>query len=293
MFDETIYRLDKLCWNNHEYENTGKSLYYNKERRSGRNCVECKKEIRKKYYNYIPKNGKECIACKEIKPRGAFYYPPSKKRHDICITCRESMREQKFILRQQKIELKSQEVELEKIAKEQKLIEIAIEESNKEGLLIAAGFDITRFKLGKLCHYDHRFGDTEYSVRYRKNGGCVTCHKEKTKETLQKSDRHLNITRNSYMKKTYGLTLEEYQTMYNRQDGLCAICGLSETRKTKYGFIKLLHIDHDHKTGKIRALLCGNCNGGLGLFKDSIQYMENAINYIKQYQEIDNPHKID
>lgn len=224
------------------------------------------------------KKRKECLACKEMRLLGDFYYPPSKKRHDICKICWWNMKDQKFIAKQERLELKDQE-------RKQELIAEAIKEANKEAILIDSGIDITKFKLGEVCKYDHKFNGLEYSLRYRNKGKCVECQKDQTKEILRKSDKHLKLVRDFHLRKTYGITLDQYNKMFKDQNGLCAICGKPETAKTRYGFDKPLSVDHDHETGKIRKLLCNKCNGGLGAFDDSIEYMENAINYIKQFQE--------
>lgn len=74
--------------------------------------------------------------------------------------------------------------------------------------------------------------------------------------------------------KTYNLTLEEYYSLY-KDGAFCSICGISE-----YENNKKLAIDHCHKTGIVRGLLCNNCNHGLGKFKDSIQLLSKAIDYL-------------
>jgi hypothetical protein len=66
----------------------------------------------------------------------------------------------------------------------------------------------------------------------------------------------------NFLKSTYGLTFEEYESLWSKQDGKCAIC-LSMLQKGRK-----VHIDHCHKNGKIRGLLCAKCNHGLGLFND-------------------------
>lgn len=69
--------------------------------------------------------------------------------------------------------------------------------------------------------------------------------------------------------------------MHEEQNGLCAICGNPEKAfmKTK---VMYLAIDHNHKTGEIRGLLCTNCNNGLGRFKDNIDLLNKAIAYIEK-----------
>lgn len=72
----------------------------------------------------------------------------------------------------------------------------------------------------------------------------------------------------------YGLTLEDFDRMFAEQDGRCAACdGRSEKR---------LHIDHDHSTGRIRGLLCENCNLGIGKFKDDPERLESAARYLRE-----------
>src|SRR5271156_5229416 len=76
---------------------------------------------------------------------------------------------------------------------------------------------------------------------------------------------------NDRMKKDYGITLEEYDKMLKDQNNLCLICENPETSINPYNKkIVRLSIDHCHKTGKIRGLLCGNCNRLIGLAKEDV-----------------------
>lgn len=67
----------------------------------------------------------------------------------------------------------------------------------------------------------------------------------------------------------------EYTERLKAQCGKCAICGRELWEK--------LRIDHDHKTGNLRGLLCDNCNWGLGNFKDNPAFLESAIKYLNKY----------
>lgn len=81
------------------------------------------------------------------------------------------------------------------------------------------------------------------------------------------------MQKNATLKYKYGLTLEEYQTMFDRQNGVCAICiGTEEGR--------MLAVDHCHETEKVRGLLCGACNRGLGLFGDNPEVLQRAKEYV-------------
>lgn len=70
----------------------------------------------------------------------------------------------------------------------------------------------------------------------------------------------------------YGLSREEWLLMLASQDGRCAICQRATTAT--------LHVDHDHTTGRIRGLLCRNCNVALGLFRDDAEALTRAAAYL-------------
>jgi Recombination endonuclease VII len=76
----------------------------------------------------------------------------------------------------------------------------------------------------------------------------------------------------------YGVDTTIYNKMFEEQDGKCAICRSSDTKsKSQLRF----HIDHNHKTGKLRALLCACCNRGIGMFYENIDWLFAAIEYLK------------
>lgn len=82
-------------------------------------------------------------------------------------------------------------------------------------------------------------------------------------------------------KRKFGITPADYDRMLVEQGGVCAICGQEETFELK-GAKHSLAVDHCHKTGKIRGLLCRNCNQALGLAKDNVTILESAIKYLKR-----------
>lgn len=88
--------------------------------------------------------------------------------------------------------------------------------------------------------------------------------------------------------KKYGLTLAMYEEMLDRQEGGCAICRKPPSIRYN-GKIKRLAVDHDHATGKVRELLCDQCNGGLGLFADDIEIISAAIRYLIKHRTIPAP----
>ena len=86
----------------------------------------------------------------------------------------------------------------------------------------------------------------------------------------------------------FGLSKEEYESLVTKQGGKCAICGGPPIRANKH-----LDVDHNHSTGKVRGLLCSNCNIGLGMFLDSEELLDTAINYIRQGRPVEDiPHQV-
>lgn len=82
-----------------------------------------------------------------------------------------------------------------------------------------------------------------------------------------------------YQLKKLGCSLEQYEKLLKSQDGKCAICGAVSGHTTKRGSKAKLAVDHDHKTGEIRGLLCNRCNRGLGYLGE--QHLERAVEYIR------------
>ncbi|KKM75774.1 hypothetical protein LCGC14_1386860 [marine sediment metagenome] len=73
--------------------------------------------------------------------------------------------------------------------------------------------------------------------------------------------------------------------MFEGQNGLCAICGKPETHRNYYGPVRL-SVDHDHKTGKVRSLLCNNCNVALGLIKEDVGIAMKLLHYLVEHKTV-------
>lgn len=86
------------------------------------------------------------------------------------------------------------------------------------------------------------------------------------------------------LRRNYGLTLDEYEELFARQRGLCAICGSLETAKNRDGSLRRLHVDHDHHTGAIRGLLCSACNSVLGYIEAKPDRLAAAARYLEEWQ---------
>lgn len=89
--------------------------------------------------------------------------------------------------------------------------------------------------------------------------------------------------RNSDLKRKYGIVDSTYQSIFNDQGGVCAICGAAEPgRQTQW--IRF-HVDHDHETGEVRGILCASCNKGLGHFGDDPDRLISAARYLIEHRQ--------
>jgi hypothetical protein len=95
----------------------------------------------------------------------------------------------------------------------------------------------------------------------------------KLRHKLKDPERYKQQLRKQSLKKSFGISVEEYDSMFKSQGGVCKICNSLNGKRR-------LNVDHCHSTGKIRGLLCGNCNLGLGNFKDSPMVLAAAMAYL-------------
>lgn len=95
------------------------------------------------------------------------------------------------------------------------------------------------------------------------------------------SKRNPNAKMKNYLVKAYGITFEDKVAMSDKQQNRCAICNTHQTQLKQ-----TLAVDHDHKTGKIRELLCNNCNNALGRIKDSFELAIGLAKYLQKHQDI-------
>jgi hypothetical protein len=122
----------------------------------------------------------------------------------------------------------------------------------------------------------------EFFKNKRKSNGlhsyCKACNKEATKIASKKYRQDPAKEKNSKLKNRYGITLLGRDQMIADQSGCCAICNI------ELSTAKVVHLDHCHTSGDVRGVLCQPCNIGLGGFKDSIETLENAIEYLKRHK---------
>ena len=104
--------------------------------------------------------------------------------------------------------------------------------------------------------------------------------KEINEYLLQNKDIIAAKHRERALKRNYNLSLEQYNELLIKQNGVCAICFNPEVRMLSSGKIPPLAIDHNHITGKVRGLVCTKCNKALGGFNDSLVLLESAKQYL-------------
>lgn len=83
----------------------------------------------------------------------------------------------------------------------------------------------------------------------------------------------------------HGITSIDYEKMFKKQNGVCAICNKPETMSDRYGRTASLSVDHCHITKNIRGLLCSACNTSIGKFEDDVERLRKAIKYLKKYKK--------
>lgn len=104
----------------------------------------------------------------------------------------------------------------------------------------------------------------------------------------EREQRNKNIEKSRYkdVLKKHKITADDYNKLVIEQNDLCKICSKKETKKSRTdGNICRLALDHCHKTGKIRGLLCHHCNAAIGHLKDDINLLQKAIEYLKRHEQ--------
>ena len=115
----------------------------------------------------------------------------------------------------------------------------------------------------------------EIKKEYRKNNGEKVRSQQRAwaKANPDRKREHL-------IKCLYGISIEQYMYVLEKQNGVCAICKQPEL-SIRRGSYKSLDVDHNHETGEIRGLLCSACNAALGLLKEDAQRIESLLAYLR------------
>lgn len=116
-------------------------------------------------------------------------------------------------------------------------------------------------------------------IRYNAEMRDYRARRNKEGRPLKSSTYDYRAWKEKDVKRKYGITLDEAQAMLDNQGGECAICTTPITLGSGIGDG---HIDHCHTTGKVRGMLCSECNLGLGKFKDSPAALRAAASYLER-----------
>ncbi len=105
---------------------------------------------------------------------------------------------------------------------------------------------------------------------------CKKCH-----QSYKKENYNAKVIKGYHLRRVYKITLEDYQELFRAQGGVCAICHRPETIvDAKNGLTRDLAVDHDHKMGRVRGLLCRRCNQAMGLLDEDRNLLQRMIDYI-------------
>ncbi len=134
--------------------------------------------------------------------------------------------------------------------------------------------------VSKQCSGCHRFFPATLEFFNLRNSGkfglCEKCRDCKSEESKFYYKNNPVARRQYHLLNKYGLTQSDYQIIFDRQGGNCAICGINQSNLSKP-----LFIDHNHLTGQRRGLLCNPCNIMVGMAKDNYSILMRAAEYLK------------
>jgi len=116
---------------------------------------------------------------------------------------------------------------------------------------------------------------------------CKSCRSEYMKnrlrrETPEQRRRRHSVQRENWFRSEYGISVADYDRMLADQGGACASCGRPPSGN---GVDAVLHVDHDHETCEVRALLCGPCNKALGIMRDDPDAIWQLLIYARRHQK--------
>ncbi len=140
-------------------------------------------------------------------------------------------------------------------------------------------------KVCSSCRCDLPLSDynSQKSSRDDLQSVCKSCAKShRQKKLAENPDHYYGL----HLKKTYGMSLEEFHEMEKSQNYKCKICGTTDpgTYKGKGVLRNHFAVDHDHDTGKVRGLLCRGCNIGIGMLDDDLKRIEAAAVYLRKHK---------
>ena len=119
---------------------------------------------------------------------------------------------------------------------------------------------------------------------------CVPCHNRSARERYEQSEVRRANLRRSHLRRRYGASLEDLERILDEQGGCCAICrqpwrACVPAKRARYEstFFQHLCIDHDHRNGNVRGLLCNACNAAIGFFEEDVARLASAARYLRRH----------
>lgn len=109
---------------------------------------------------------------------------------------------------------------------------------------------------------------------------CSSCREAIRRWKRANPERVRTQSAAQHLKRRYGLTVERYGEMLKEQGGVCRICLRPETARVASGETKPLAVDHCHETGRVRSLLCNNCNTAVGFLESRRDLIDSMLEYI-------------
>jgi hypothetical protein len=159
--------------------------------------------------------------------------------------------------------------------------------------------EIVRTKKCSICRNTRRIKNFRVTTRGNKKPPekrtsssyepfCLDCSRKRMKERISKYREsnprdYYNSFRSWKFRTKYGITISQYDAMYESQEGCCKIC-LRHASETKRGLV----VDHDHEVKRARSLLCDSCNRGLGMFQDNPEILSAAVSYLQYHHSVRN-----
>lgn len=143
-----------------------------------------------------------------------------------------------------------------------------------EDTIGASGMEGRRSRKGPRCGHPVRLGPCALRLGHpgsHRSLKSPSSSLERVRQRVRQSNRN---------RLGFSLTEAEEVALYQRQGGCCAICGVGRQLHGLAG----LYADHDHRTGKVRALLCPSCNGALGAMRDDPSLLRQAAGYLERFQ---------
>lgn len=157
--------------------------------------------------------------------------------------------------------------------------------------------------MAKLCtKCGETKADSEFYIRRTQalHSWCIACMKElrikrnpviaeyQRRRRKGRSGVERDLEKDYQLQYNFGITLDEYNTKLENQNYCCAICGKESGTDLHSGArTKQLSVDHDHRTGLVRGLLCNDCNRAIGQMKDDVKLLRKAAEYLETWENVD------